>query len=106
MTLRLARTVSADPAAKRQAAEDRIRLICGELAEAMIALAALTPAPRQPIELLDVPEAARRLGLARSSLYAALGRGEVRAVRIGGRVTIPSSEIEAIAAGRHPGRTS
>jgi excisionase family DNA binding protein len=102
-------TVRLDSDSRRRLAEDRVRAIALELADAVIDLAALTPAPPPAVELLDVTTAAKRLGLARSSLYAAMGRGEVRAVRIGGRVTIPSSEIDAIAAGRPrrpPGRAS
>lgn len=104
MSPRLVDRASIDPEQRRQAAEERIRAIALEFADAVIALAAATPAPAQPIELIDIATAARRLGLARSSLYAALGRGEVRAIRIGGRVHISSSEIERICEGREPER--
>ena len=41
-------------------------------------------------------EAARALGLARSSLYAALTRGDLRSVLVGGRRLVPRSEIDRI----------
>jgi excisionase family DNA binding protein len=43
-------------------------------------------------------EAALALGLARSSVYAALARGDLRSVRVGGRRLVPRSEIERILA--------
>jgi len=107
MTVRLARPTSLAPEVKRQAAADRIRTACGMLADALIELAETAPAPEQPVELLSVEEAARRLGgIARSTLYQAMATGAVRSVTVLGRRFIASSEIEAIAAGRgrHPGR--
>ncbi|MGD0123482.1 MAG: helix-turn-helix domain-containing protein [Candidatus Limnocylindrales bacterium] len=106
MTVRLARPASPDPEAKRQAAEERIRAACSLLADALVELATAAPAVEQPIELLSVEEAARRLGgIARSTLYQLMGTGAVRSVEVGGRRFVPSSEVEAIAAGRpRPGR--
>jgi excisionase family DNA binding protein len=105
MSLRLARSASLDPEARRQAAEERIRAACAQLADAMIELAAAMPAEPRPVELLTVDEAAERLGgIARSTLYAAMGTGAVRAVSVGGRRFVPSSEIDRIAEGREPER--
>jgi excisionase family DNA binding protein len=42
---------------------------------------------------LSVAEAARRLGIGRSALYAAIARGEVASVRIGRRRLIPEAEV-------------
>jgi len=42
---------------------------------------------------VSVPEAARLLGLSRSSTYAAVKRGEIPSVRVGGRVLIPMSRL-------------
>lgn len=102
------RPASLDPDAQRQMAEDRVRAVCGLLADALVDLAALTPAEQPPIELLSVDEAARRLGgIARSTLYQLMGSGSVRAVSVGGRRFVPSSEVDRIAAGevraRRPG---
>ncbi|MGA3030313.1 MAG: helix-turn-helix domain-containing protein [Candidatus Limnocylindrales bacterium] len=102
-TLRLTRPL--DPEARRVAAEDRVRLACSQLADALVELAAAAPAETRPVELLDVATAAQRLGsISRSTLYTLMASGAVRAVSVGGRRLIPSSEIERIAAGRPPGR--
>jgi excisionase family DNA binding protein len=42
---------------------------------------------------LSIEEAARRLGIGRSALYAAIARGEVASVRIGRRRLIPEAEV-------------
>ncbi|MGH9890828.1 MAG: helix-turn-helix domain-containing protein [bacterium] len=44
---------------------------------------------------ISVPEAARLLGLGRNSVYEAVGRGEVPAVRIGRRLVVPIRALEA-----------
>lgn len=45
---------------------------------------------------VSVPEAARMLGLSRSSTYAAVQRGEIPSVRVGGRVLIPLLRLEEL----------
>jgi hypothetical protein len=106
LTVRVHRASSSDPEAKRQAAAERIRTACSLLADALIELAETTPAAEQPVELLPVGEAARRLGgIARSTLYQAMGTGAIRSVEVGGRRFVPSSEIDAIAAGRPRSRS-
>jgi excisionase family DNA binding protein len=106
MTVRLASPASPDADARRRASEDRVRTACSLLAESLIDLGSLAPVPEQPVELLSVEEAARRLGgIARSTLYQLMGTGAVRSVEVGGRRFVPSSEVEAIAAGR-PGSRS
>jgi excisionase family DNA binding protein len=42
-----------------------------------------------------VPEAAWRLGLSRSTLYELIAAGELRVVRIGRAVRIPTTELTA-----------
>ena len=97
-------TVRLDSDSRRRLAEDRVRAIALELADAVIDLAAMAPAPPQAVELLSVEEAARRLGgIARSTLYQLMAAGTVRSVEVGGRRFVPSSEVDAIAAGRPRG---
>jgi excisionase family DNA binding protein len=43
-----------------------------------------------------VPEAARLLGIARGSAYAAIQRGELNAVRIGKRLLVPRAALQRL----------
>lgn len=43
---------------------------------------------------ISVPEAARLLGLGRNSVYEAVRRGEVPAVRVGRRLVVPIRALE------------
>lgn len=52
---------------------------------------------RQP---LTIGEAARRLGVHRETLRAAIGRGEVPAARLGRRWLVPVDAIDDLLAGR------
>jgi excisionase family DNA binding protein len=45
---------------------------------------------------ISVPEAGRLLGLSRSSAYAAVKRGDIPSVRIGGRVLVPLRRLEEL----------
>jgi excisionase family DNA binding protein len=57
----------------------------------------LTPAAQpSPPELLDVREAARRVGISRTSLYQLLGRHEVRSIKVGRRRLVPASALLAL----------
>ena len=49
--------------------------------------------------LLQVPEAARLLGISASALYQRARKGEVQAVRIGRRVLVPLTEVQRLAQG-------
>lgn len=48
-----------------------------------------------PPLLLRVPEAARLLGVGRTTLYEMLARGELRPVHIGRAVRVERAEVEA-----------
>jgi excisionase family DNA binding protein len=48
--------------------------------------------------LYRVGTAAQRLDISRSQLYKLLGRGDIRAVKVGNSIRIPVSEMERIAA--------
>ncbi|RMI28412.1 helix-turn-helix domain-containing protein [Nocardia stercoris] len=45
---------------------------------------------------ISIPDAARLLGIGRSTLYAAVKSGELPAIRVGNRVRIPSKSIRRI----------
>jgi len=47
---------------------------------------------------IDVPEAARQLGLSRNAAYEAVKRGEIPAVRIGRRLFVPRDAIDRLLA--------
>jgi excisionase family DNA binding protein len=53
---------------------------------------------------LDVPDAARLLGIGRAAAYEGVRRGEIPHVRIGGRILIPRAALEEMLAdvGQHP----
>ena len=92
-------------------AEDRVRVACSQLADALVALAheqaAAQAKPAAPVELIDVKEAARRLGgMSRSTLYQLMTAGTVQSVTIGGRRLVPSTEVERLAGGDSSRRPS
>lgn len=45
---------------------------------------------------VSVPEAALLIGLSRSTTYAAVKRGEIPSVRVGGRVLIPLRRLQEL----------
>ena len=49
--------------------------------------------------LLQVPAAARLLGVSASWLYQRARKGELQAVRIGRRVLVPVTEVQRLAQG-------
>jgi excisionase family DNA binding protein len=49
--------------------------------------------PDRGVELLSIPEAARRMSVGRTRVYAEIGRGTLRSVKVGRRRLIPSSAI-------------
>lgn len=74
--------------------------LVGELEElkfmAFARLVAPAAPPAQPDgELVDLREAARRLNLSRTTLYALIGRGELKSRTIGRRRMIPRGALDA-----------
>lgn len=53
-------------------------------------------------ETMPAVEAARRLGIGKSTLYEALARGEVPGLRIGGRWVVPRARFERYINGEEP----
>ena len=51
---------------------------------------------------LTVPEAARRLGIARQTAYEAVRQGEIPSIRIARRILVPIAALEALLAGTKP----
>lgn len=79
-------------------AEARVRVAATELVEALVALARSGSGPAA-VELLSVPDAAARIGIAPSTAWQAIAAGEVRSVKVRGRRFVPSSELDRIARG-------
>lgn len=50
----------------------------------------------------SVPEVAQRLGLARSTAYDAVGRGEIPTIRVGRRLLVPRVALERMLSGDAP----
>ena len=55
---------------------------------------------RGPVVLLTIPQAARRLAIGRSKLYALIGTGEIEVLHIGRAVRVPVEAIEEFVAGK------
>lgn len=47
----------------------------------------------------SIPEACAATSLGRTSIYAHIASGRLRAVRVGGRTVIPTDSLEALIAG-------
>lgn len=47
-----------------------------------------------------IPEACRRLGVGRSSLYELIKSGEVKTIKIGTRTLVPETELQKVVASR------
>lgn len=62
--------------------------------------AASATAPSDHPLLLRVADAARHLGVSRTSLYALIGKGDVRVIRLGRSIRVPWQELKRIA-GEH-----
>ncbi len=43
-----------------------------------------------------IPDACRRLGIGRSSLYELIKSGELRSIKIAGRTLIPESDLQKL----------
>ncbi len=48
---------------------------------------------------VSVPEAARLLGLSRSTTYTAVKNGDIPSVRVGGRILVPMNRLLALIEG-------
>ena len=57
---------------------------------------------------MTVPQAAKRLGIGRNAAYQAVRRGEIPAIRVGGRILVPKRAFDDLLRGRavpHEGST-
>ena len=59
----------------------------------------VAPPTQQARKTYTVDEAATILGIGRTAAYAAIGRGEIRAVRVGRRLLVPRHVIDALVGG-------
>lgn len=50
-----------------------------------------------------IPDACRRLGVGRSSLYELIKAGEVKTIKIGSRTLIPEAELQKVISSRMQG---
>jgi excisionase family DNA binding protein len=48
---------------------------------------------------IDIPEAARRLGIGKNQGYSAAARGEIPTLKLGKRVVVPVAALEQLLAG-------
>ena len=55
--------------------------------------------PNNPPILISVAEAARLLGVGRSTVYDIIGRGDLRVAKIGRRTLVSVAEVETYARG-------
>lgn len=58
--------------------------------------------PSSDKALLTIPEAAKVLGIARTSAYEAVRRGELPALHVGKRVYVPRVQLEALVGETEP----
>ncbi len=61
-------------------------------------------APEGLPRLIDINRASFELGIGRTNLYALIGAGKLRTVKIGKRRFVPRDALEAFAAGLSDGR--
>jgi excisionase family DNA binding protein len=60
-------------------------------------------APRYDRQTITVEDAARLLGIARGTAYAAARRGQLPTIRFGARIVVPLAALDAmLASGRPP----
>lgn len=77
------------------ATAERIRSAAARFADELVAaLADVEPATAAPEKLLTVVETLQVIGVARSTLYGLLDRGEIRSLTIGRRRLVPRSSID------------
>jgi excisionase family DNA binding protein len=62
----------------------------------------MTSDPQHQKLALNVPEAARLLGIPRAHAYGLVARDELPHLRLGGRIIIPAAAIRQLLAGAKP----
>ena len=76
----------------------RLEAAITELADALREELRTDLADREgPPELLSIEQASRRLGIGRTAAYDAIGRGELRSVKVGRRRLIPADALAELA---------
>jgi excisionase family DNA binding protein len=76
---------------------DRVELALRELADALRAEVAPPP---EPPPMVSITEAARLLGVSRTSLYQLMDTGELSSRKLGRRRLVPRAALEVYAAER------
>jgi excisionase family DNA binding protein len=80
--------------------EAAIRAATDALAAAILAAVRAEPTSRDagPEQLLSIDRAAVLAGVGRTTIYAAIGAGRLRSVKVGRRRLVPASAIAELAA--------
>lgn len=55
---------------------------------------------QQPPLIHRIPDACARLGIGRTTLHHMIKRGEIKPIKLGGRVVIPEEELQRIVSER------
>ena len=73
----------------------RLEAALAELADAIRdeVRAELATRPDGPPELLSIDRTSRRLGIGRTAVYDAIGRGDLRSIKVGRRRLIPADAL-------------
>jgi excisionase family DNA binding protein len=79
--------------------EAAIRAATEALAEAILAAVRAEAAPHaaEPGQLLSIDRAAALAGVGRTTIYAAIGAGRLRSIKVGRRRLVPASAIAELA---------
>jgi excisionase family DNA binding protein len=76
---------------------DRLTSAIAELVAALRAEVASTVPPPSEDRLLSIEEAASAMSLGRTSVYALIGSGRLRTIKVGRRRLVPVSAIRTVA---------
>lgn len=68
----------------------------------MTATAIETNPPASECRTMSVTEAARILGISRTTAYECVRSGDLPSVRLGGRIVVPTQAVERLLAGGDP----
>lgn len=68
----------------------------------MNATAIETNPPASECRTMSVTEAARILGISRTTAYECVRSGDLPSVRLGGRIVVPTQAVERLLAGGEP----
>jgi len=84
--------------------EAAIRAATEALAEAILAAVRAEAAPHgaEPEQLLSIDRAAALAGVGRTTIYAEIGAGRLRSIKVGRRRLVPASAMAELATAQRP----